>query len=218
MFNETATLASNVWHTSTQYLATDFLSRVWHIMSAPLAQREMLWMLVPLLATIIFMEFYFGRYKEEELGWNTAYGNALILLFIGIDLFRRSYEPLGITIREAITSGEPKIIIAIVLFGFALLLLLIDFFHFLPKKVAYIISSPAYINLLALLGIIVVYSKNIPLDWTTLAACIVMLGVFLLIAQIIYWIIPSYHSPIKRMTQIFTTDDLARMRKEKKVK
>ncbi|MFA5796774.1 MAG: hypothetical protein WC916_01900 [Candidatus Woesearchaeota archaeon] len=215
MLNETTSVVSQVWQTSITYLQKDFLTRVWEIIQSPFQEREMLWMLIPLLATIIFMEFYFGRYKEEELGWNTAYGNTLILLFIGIDLFRRTYEPLGLTIRDAITSGEPKIVIAITLFGFALLLLLIDFFHFLPKKIAYIVSSPTYINLLALLGVIVVYSKDIPLDWTTLAACIVMFGIFMFIAQIIYWIVPGYHPPLKR---ILTMDDLASLRKEKRVK
>ena len=25
-----------------------------------------------------------GKYKKEELGWNTAVGNSLVLIFIGI--------------------------------------------------------------------------------------------------------------------------------------
>ncbi len=215
MFNEIASVMSQLWQTSTAYLQHTFLTRIGEIIEAPFRHGQMLWMLVPLLGTIIFMEFYFGRYKEEELGWNTAFGNALVLMYVAIDLFRHSYEPLGITIREAITSGEPKIIIAIVIAGFALLLLLIDFFHFLPKKIAYAISSPLYINLIAFLGVIVVYANAIPLDWTTLAACVVILGIFTLIAEIIYWIVPSYHSPLKR---ILTMDDLASLRKEKRVK
>lgn len=159
----------------------------------------MLWMLLPLLATAILLEFYFGRYKEEKLGWNTAFGNALVLIFVSIDLFRQTYEPLGITIREALFSGDAKITISIVLMCVGLLLLIINFFHFLPERVAYAFSNPIYINVIGLLGIIIVYSKNIPLDWTTLAASITILLLFTGLTYLIYLIVPSYHPPIQRI-------------------
>ena len=34
------------------------------------------------------------------------------------------------------------------------------------------------INILGLIGIIIVYSNNIPLDWTTFAACILLIMIF----------------------------------------
>jgi len=172
-------------------------------------------MLLPILTTIVFMEFYFGRYKEEELGWNTAYGNALVLLFVSIDLFRHTYEPLGLTLKEAIIIGNPKIIISLIIACFALLLILIDYFHFLPKKIAYIFSSPAYIHIISFLGVIIVYSKSIYLDWTTLFACFTILIVLFLLAELLYFIVPSYTPPLKR---ILTVDDLETYRKNKIIK
>jgi nucleoside-diphosphate-sugar epimerase len=35
----------------------------------PLLTKEMLWILLPSLATLFLFELYFGRYKLEELGW-----------------------------------------------------------------------------------------------------------------------------------------------------
>ncbi|HIH31135.1 TPA: hypothetical protein HA235_00355 [Candidatus Woesearchaeota archaeon] len=208
MFNETVNAASTVVNQTLNYLSTDFFSRILAILEAPIKNPQMLWMLLPLLATAILIEFYFGRYKDEELGWNTAYGNALVLAFISIDLLRHTYEPLGLTIRDAIFVGNSKIFVALIIFSFALLLLFIDFFHFLPKKLAYAISSPAYINFLGLIGIMLVYSSKIPLDWTTFGACLVILILFIIIAELLYLMVPTHHSPINR---ILTVDD-----KEKK--
>ena len=211
MFNETLSAVAGVTATSLDYLKTDFLGRIFEIFNAPSDTPKMLWMLLPLLATAILLEFYFGRYKEEELGWNTAYGNALVLAFVSIDLFRHIYEPLGLSVVDAVAGNHPKIIISIAIFALALLLILIDFFHFLPKKVAYAISSPTYINFLSILGIIIVYS-SIPLDWTTLFACIVILGLLTLVSQIIYWIVPDYTPPIHR---ILTVEDIEKIQKKK---
>ena len=40
----------------------------------------------------LIMTLYFGRHRDEELGWNTAFGNSLTLLFVSIDLFRYIYH------------------------------------------------------------------------------------------------------------------------------
>lgn len=204
MLNETIQGVSIVANDSLTFLKTSFLNRLLDIVHAPFKNYGMLWMLVPLLVTAIMLEIYFGRYKDEELGWNTAVGNSLILLFVAIDLFRHTYEPLGISIKDALFIGNTKIIIAMIVFCFGILLLLVDFFHILPKKVAYALSSPLYINILGLMGIIIVYSENIPLDWTTLAACLLLMIILTGITYVLYLIMPAYKSPLQR---IFTIED-----------
>ncbi len=202
MLNETVSTAASIVNVTQNYIVNDLYPRGIAVVDAPFKVPEMLWMLIPILGTIILMEFYFGRYKEEELGWNTAFGNSLVLTFVAIDLFRRTYEPAGISIKEALMSGEIKIMISMVLFAFAILLVLMDFLHFLPKKIAYLISSSSFVHMIAILGIIVVYSLSMPLDWTTLLACflIFLLANFLL--HILYWIIPEYRSPFHRIMNI----------------
>lgn len=202
MLNETVSAAASVVNATSHYITDDLYPRGTAIIDAPFKVPEMLWMLIPLIATVVLMEFYFGRYKEEELGWNTALGNALVLTFVAIDLFRHTYEPTGISIKEALMSGDEKIIIAMVLFGFAILLVLLDFLHFLPKKLAYIMGSSSFIHMIAILGIIVVYSAGIPLDWTTLLACFLIFLLANLILYVLYWIIPAYSSPLQRIMNI----------------
>jgi hypothetical protein len=212
MINETISSVGYAMNTTWHYLSIDLFNRGVNIVEAPIHVPDMLWMLLPLLATLLLMEFYFGRYKDEELGWNTAFGNALVLTFVAIDLFRHIYEPSGMTVLQFVAAiGDIKIILPLWIMGLALLLILIDFFHFVSKKVAYIISSPTYINLIALLGIIVIYSPHIPLDWTTVFACVILFVIANLISLVLYYIIPSYKPTIRK---ILTVEDVEKYGEE----
>jgi hypothetical protein len=224
MINETAFISTNnstltgiqvignVITNTWEYLSNDLFNRSVDMVFAPFQVPDMLWMLLPLLATLLLMEFYFGRYKDEELGWNTAFGNTLVLMFVAIDLFRHLYTPSGQTVIQFVSSiSDIKIIIPLWIAGMALLLMFIDFFHFIPKKIAYIISSPTYINLIGLLGIILVYSQAIPLDWTTILACAVLFIIANLISLLLYYIVPSYKPTISK---ILTADDIEKYSEE----
>ncbi|MBD3354899.1 hypothetical protein GF361_02850, partial [Candidatus Woesearchaeota archaeon] len=58
------------------------ISRFMELVTAPYHHSELLWITIPLVAALILMDIYFGRYKKEELGWNTAVGNTLALAFV----------------------------------------------------------------------------------------------------------------------------------------
>jgi len=74
------------------YFQTEVYSRFIELVTAPYHHTELLWITIPLIIVVLLMEFYFGRYEKEELGWNTAVGNALVLLFVAMDLYRYVYE------------------------------------------------------------------------------------------------------------------------------
>lgn len=211
MINETISSIGFVANTTWNYLSNDLFNRGVGIVEAPVLTQDMLWMLLPLLATLLLMEFYFGRYKDEELGWNTAFGNTLVLIFVSIDLFRHLYEPSGQSALQFIASASNiKVIVPLIIAGLALLLMVVDFFHFLPKKIAYILSSPAYVNLIGLLGIIIVYT-TIPLDWTTVFACALLFILANLISLLLYYVIPSYKPTISK---ILTVEDVEKYGEE----
>jgi hypothetical protein len=211
MINETISSIGFVINTTWNYLSKDLFHRGVDIIEAPFFTQDMLWMLLPLLATLLLMEFYFGRYKDEELGWTEAFGNALILAFVSIDLFRHLYEPSGQSALQFIAlASNIKVIIPLWIAGLALVLMFVDFFHFLPKKIAYVICSPAYVNLLGLLGIIIVYTP-IPLDWTTIFACIILFVIANLISLMLYYIVPSYKPTISK---ILTVEDIEKYGEE----
>lgn len=161
-----------------------FIDRLKQIILAPIEYPEMIWILTPMAVTLLLMTLYFGRYKREELGWNTAVGNSLVLLFVSLDLLQKAYpeanplRALLVFLRTMSDSGFatevlPGIVAGMILL-YSLFLLTADFHHWLPKKLAFFISSSLPINILAYFGIIFVYGATAgsppPLDWYTFFA------------------------------------------------
>jgi hypothetical protein len=129
----------------------------------------MIWIVLPLLLIIVLMTIYFAKYKDEELGWNTALGNSFILIFVSIDLFRTIFS-------DGRSIGA--IIIASLLLLEGIVLLFVNFNHFLPKKIGYFLSSPLPINLTAYVAITVIYSK-VAVDIFTIVAALVLFAILI---------------------------------------
>ena len=150
----------------------------------------MLWIVAPLFITLFLIQLYFGRNKEEELGWNSAYGNCIALIFVAVYLAKYIYETHGI--RLVLIPGTDAFynsLFVLIIFFHAFALLFLDFFHALPKKVGFFLGSSITIDVFAFISIVIVYS-TIPLDVDTLAAGIFLLFVFIFVFRFIRLIIP----------------------------
>ena len=146
------------------------LARAKEILLTPLTGGEILWILIPLILTLFVMETYFGRYANDELGWNTAVGNALVLLFVAMDLFRTliRHLPEPHTFRTVFPHlSEARFILAACVGIGACYLIATNFFRIFPKQIAFEISSAFPINFIAYATVVLVYT-TIPLDWYTL--------------------------------------------------
>lgn len=149
--------------------------RIIEILSAPFEIKEMLFILLPLLVILIVIELYFGKYRYEKMGWNTAVGNSLVLFFVGMNLLNFLYGQ-GLFLQE-----QPKTTLAFIVVVESLFLLFINFFHIFPQEITFGISSPLILNFFGAASIIMVYS-SLPFDYFTLAAFLVIfIGLFLLI-------------------------------------
>ncbi|HLD18981.1 MAG TPA: hypothetical protein VJB90_03145 [Candidatus Nanoarchaeia archaeon] len=205
--NETSFLPSSVseipnWFTSFAFpwaidKITHVAPRIQEIILAPIIQTEMLWAVIPLLATLLLMTFYFGAHKGESLGWNTAFGNSMVLIFTSINLLQHLYGNISL---DSLAFNE-KTLIALALMGEGFFLMFIDFFHFVPEKVAFYISSPLHVNLLAILGVIIVYSETIGLDFLTIFAVILIYVVVGVGLHLFKFFIPSTKAHIEKVTQ-----------------
>ena len=151
---------------------------------APVHFREMIWILTPLLVSLLLMEFYFDRYKDEEMGWNTAFGNSLVLIFVSLDILRVLY---GRGMLEYVTL-ESALAISVVLIGFTLTLL--TFFHILPKELAFGLSSRLPINIIAYLTIVIIYA-GILIDVYTAVTAVIFAILVGMVLKIISWLIPE---------------------------
>jgi hypothetical protein len=120
---------------------------------------EVLWVVLPLLIATIIMLFYFERYKEERPGWNTHVSNSLILLFVSVILFRYVY---GIDDDGLINfvNHLSKFVVSFIVLLIGIIILSLNFEHFLPEKIARYLSSPLTLNLIAYIAILYVYSSK----------------------------------------------------------
>lgn len=152
--------------------------RILDILKQPMLNKEMLWILMPMLLSLFLIELYFGRYVKEELGWNSAVSNSLVLFFVGLNLASWLYSnnmlPGFVPVETAVLeTALIKTFIAAVVIVESILLLILNFFHLITKKFAFGISSSLIINFIAVISIILVYSE-VPLDIITLLACLVL--------------------------------------------
>ncbi len=164
----------------------DLFGRIWDLISAPGKNPEMIWIVVPIVVSLLVMTIYFGRYSKEELGWNTAVGNTLLLVFVGVDLLRTIYNNPHIEVSIEVGGFDipvKTLVALLVLFqGFALLYA--NFFHWMPKQIAFFITSALPVNLTAYVAIAVVYS-DVPLRWMTVLAAVVLFIVLLVFFKLI---------------------------------
>ncbi|MCX8194282.1 MAG: hypothetical protein N3G19_02900 [Candidatus Pacearchaeota archaeon] len=183
-------------------LAMKFIyERALEIIRQPALNPEMLWMLIPMLVSLFLIELYFGRYSEEELGWNSAVSNALVLFFVGINLASWLYSngmlvgfmPVDIAIFDIALK---KTFIAAVVIAESALLLFLNFFHLVAKRFSFGISSGLIINFVGAISIILVYS-DIPLDIATFPA---VLLIFICLV-LFFWIIRLIEPKAKEISE-----------------
>lgn len=151
---------------------------------APLNHPQMFWIIIPLIITLFVMEFYFGRYKRETLGWNTAVGNSLVLIYVSFSLFNyltNVYQPDSIYELFSL-SIKPWIALMIVLQG--AFLLLINYFHLLPSGLTFFISSALPVNLTAYVATVFVYTRS-DVDFINIIAAICLLLILFIVFRII---------------------------------
>ena len=185
------------------YIVT-LLDYAWQIFKEPWLQKESLWMILPLIIILIFMHLYFGRYRSEELGWNSAFGNSISLLWILVLLSRFLFDKY--TFQELYFGNQFSKLVAVgVLLIWVVIMFTFNFFHTLPKKLAFVISSAGSVYIFAYIVISLIVG-NLMLGWDIFFASIILFFFFFLIIQLIKHLVPMSSS---------AKQDL-KMRKEKK--
>jgi hypothetical protein len=161
-------------------------SRFLDLALAPLQNQNMLWAAVPLAIATLFITLYFGRNRREELGWNTAFGNTMVFLFVAISLIKEMYGQGGSW--GGIFSNELYLALSIALASASLMLMFITYFHLMPKRAAFFLFSAPPINVTVYVVMTIVYA-NVPPDLATVAAGILLLITIILLTKIIQLLI-----------------------------
>jgi len=137
------------------------IERFMEILLFPYSHQDLLPSLIPVIVGLFVLEFYFGRYKREELGWNTAVGNATMLVTTALTLIYQLELYLAPTSNEAL--------VALFILGFGGLMLTLNFYHVWPKIVAFNISSAFTVYALVYVTMALTYG-DVPINTNTLAA------------------------------------------------
>jgi hypothetical protein len=169
----------------------DLAALIWErfiqLVSAPLIDQDILWFAIPLGIATLFMSLYFGKYKKEELGWNTAFGNTMVFLFVAIDLVRRMYYSTPEGGWENLYNNPLYFSITGALSIAGLMFMLITYYHLLPKKWAFFIFSNPPVNVSLYVIMAIVYT-NVAADLITAVAGVVLFFVLSVILRAVQWL------------------------------
>lgn len=195
------------------YALNTAFPRIRDLILAPAEHPEMLWTLAPMIIALILMQVYFGRNKDESLGWNTAFGNSIALIFISASLLHQLFLLSGEYsimefVKASIAFHEPKVAIILLLFMYGIFLSLISFFHWIPEWLAFFMMSGVSINSAAYVVIVIVNSGNIALDAHTVAAGVVIFLLVYVVSVILRSVIPqSRLSKMHRLERLLSIID-----------
>jgi len=113
------------------------------IFSAPFRDSSIWWVLTPIILFWLVLEVYFGMYKGEKLGWNTALGNGLNLFWVVVislkALFTKNLELFSID----------KLIVVIVIAVYSGFIISVSFTHKLKENIFFLFASPTTIYYLS---------------------------------------------------------------------
>lgn len=131
----------------------------------PIRQPELIPTLLPIILGAIVIELYFGKFTNEELGWNTSVGNAVIWITTGANLL------LSSGLQQAEQQAAYGLIAVGSLVGY------MDFYHKWPDTIAFLVSSSGIVYTLAYITVIFVKTDLEVTDQTLQAAAVFFIGV-----------------------------------------
>ena len=76
-------------------IADQVLVRLIQILIVPQYFPQLIWLILPLFFGLVMIQMYFGRYKTEQIGWNTAYANTVSLIWVCFILLKFMSDEYG---------------------------------------------------------------------------------------------------------------------------
>lgn len=161
-----------------QILQEEVISTAISIFSAPIQHSDIVPTVLPLILGGLIVELYLGKYKKEDLGWNTAVGNAVVWFATGISLL----------VTESLEGLEVQATFFLILLG--LFVGFMDFFHIWPERIAFLVSSSGLVYTIAY-AIVVMIKTDIEVNNATLLGA----GVFIAAIQVVFLFLKFIEQP-----------------------
>ncbi|MBW2992673.1 hypothetical protein KY345_05645 [Candidatus Woesearchaeota archaeon] len=155
------------------------LDALWEIVRSPFKEWSVWWFLAPVLILWVILELYFGRYKSEQLGWNTSLANGISLVWINIESMRFlfSNHPEPFLLRFIPVS------LILIYGGFVIY---VSFAHKFSGKVTYALAAPTPIYFLSAISVLWGHGE-LTLTWFVILDLIllypIIVGIFALLRK-----------------------------------
>ena len=179
------------------YFLGEIFPRFLDMVFVTIKKTETLEILIPLLITLFLIQLYFGRNKDEQIGWNTAYANCIVLLFVVAHLGTYVYSNYGLdALYNLGGTAYYKTLFVLILGLVALSLMFIDFFHSIDERFSFLMSSSIFINVISFIGVVLVYS-DIVFDLVTLFASLFIFVLVIIFFKLLRSVVPPSQSAEK---------------------
>nr|EGQ39652.1 MAG: hypothetical protein J07AB56_03800 [Candidatus Nanosalinarum sp. J07AB56] len=156
----------------------DVLGRVVDLALAPVNEPDIVPVVLPLIIGAFVIELYFGKHEDEDLGWNTSVGNAIL------------WFSTGVTILSTTDLSRNELYAVLALMGTGLVIGYMNFYHRWSPFLAFRASSAGVVYTGAYL-VTVLTKTDIPVNGTTATAS----AVFTLAAIVGFKLLQSFETP-----------------------
>jgi len=162
-----------------QEILLQIVYRFWDILSAPIKNPDMLWILVPIYLNWIFTDYYQER---KGTGFGNAITNGVVTLWVGVDWIRQAIKDATVNITLISKIG---ISVFFIIYG-----LIIMIASAKAKKIAHYIGRIREVSFVAIVLTPIFYGI-IPIDFTTLFAILIFFPIWYGIAEAVNRLLPA---------------------------
>jgi predicted neutral ceramidase superfamily lipid hydrolase len=163
---------------------TNLLGGFREIFVAPFRDPSIFWLLSPLLLFWFVLEIYFSKYKAEQLGWNSALGNGMTMMWVVV-----------ISLKALFTRGTDlfsldKLLLIIFITLYSFFIIYISFTHKIQKGIFFFLASPTIVYFLSGVALVWVHGL-IKIDMWVMISLIILYLMILLIEFILRKLMPE---------------------------
>jgi len=145
---------------------------------APMRYPEILPTVIPIIVGAVVIELYFGKHTNEDLGWNTSVGNAIVWVTTGLVMY----------LTTDLGTQETYATFGLIALGLGVAYL--NFFHKWSSTIAFVASSSGIVYTLTYIFVVFV-KTDMQLNNTVLKSA----GIFLIGVIAVFKIIKAFETP-----------------------
>lgn len=147
----------------------EIVNQYLQMLTFPASHPEFLPSIIPIVVGLVVLQFYFARYDDETLGWNSAVSNATLIITTGLTLI------VQLDLLHPFSSSRAVVAYGVLVLG--TIILLLNFYHRWPAELAFNLSSAVITYTVVYITIAVVYA-DIVVSWRTVIAAGSLLATF----------------------------------------